>query len=67
MLESAVEKAVIEIEEKGIERDKVVNLIIPPEFIEEMRDGKYKFMETLDGSLLPNIVNEKNQIVKKSE
>ena len=65
ILEPAVKKAVKEIEEKGIKPDKFVNAIIPPEFIEGMKDGKYKFMEALDGSLLPNIVNEKNQIVKK--
>lgn len=65
LLEPAVKKAVKEIEEKGIKPDKFVNAIIPPEFIEGMKDGKYKFMEALDGSLLPNIVNEKNQIVKK--
>ena len=65
ILEPAVKKAVKEIEEKGIKPDKFVSAIIPPEFIEGMKDGKYKFMEALDGSLLPNIVNEKNQIVKK--
>jgi|GEM_PF-4920817 len=65
ILEPAVKKAVKEIEEKGIKPDKFVNAIIPPEFIEGMKDGKYKFMEALDGSLLPNIVNENNQIVKK--
>lgn len=65
ILEPAVKKAAKEIEEKGIKPDKIVSAIIPPEFIEGMKDGKYKFMEALDGSLLPNIVNEKNQIVKK--
>lgn len=65
ILEPAVKKAVKEIEEKGIKPDKFVSAIIPPGFIEGMKDGKYKFMEALDGSLLPNIVNEKNQIVKK--
>lgn len=65
MLEPAVEKAVREIEEKGIEPGKGIRAIIPPEFVEGMRDGKYKFMEALDGDLLPNIVDENNQIVKK--
>src|SRR5699024_6992491 len=65
ILEPAVKKAVKEIEEKGIKPEKFISAIIPPEFIEGMKDGKYKFMEALDGSLLPNIVNEKNQIVKK--
>lgn len=65
ILEPAVKKAVKEIEEKGIEPEKFVTAIIPPEFVEGMRDGKFKFMESLDGSLLPNIVDENNQIVKK--
>src|SRR5699024_12518421 len=64
-LEPAVKKEVKQIKEKRNKPDIFVSAIIPPEFIEGMKDGKYKFMEALDGSLLPNIVNEKNQIVKK--
>lgn len=65
MLEPAVKKAVREIEEKGIEPGKDIRAVIPPEFVEGMKEGKYRLMESLDGSLLPNIVNENNQIVKK--
>ena len=65
MLEPAIKKAVREIEEKGIKSGKVLKAVIPPEFVEGMKEGEYKLMKSLDGSLLPNIVNEKNQIVKK--
>jgi len=65
MIEPAVKKAVREIEEKGIEPGKDIRAVIPPEFVEGMRNGKYKLMEALDGDLLPNIVDENNQIVKK--
>lgn len=37
ILESAVKKAVKEIEEKGIKPDKFVSAIVPPEFIEGMK------------------------------
>lgn len=65
MIEPAVKKAVREIEEKGTEPGKDIRAVIPPEFVEGMRNGKYKLMEALDGDLLPNIVDENNQIVKK--
>lgn len=65
MLEPAIKKAVREIEGKGIKSGKVLKDVIPPEFVEGMKEGEYKLMKSLDGSLLPNIVNEKNQIVKK--
>ena len=65
ILEPAVKKAAREIEKKEITPEKIIKAIVPPEFVEGMRDGKFKFMESLDGSLLPNIVDENNQIVKK--
>lgn len=65
ILEPAVKKAVKEIERKGTEPEKIYKAVIPPEMIEGMKDGKFQFMKSLDGSLLPNIVDENNQIVKK--
>lgn len=70
ILEPAVKKAIRErkIKEhkiKEIEPEKIIKAIVPPEFVDGMRNGKFKFMESIDGSLLPNIVDEKNQIVKK--
>lgn len=65
MLEPAIKKAVSEIEEKGTEPEKILKAVIPLEFVEGMKGGKYKLMESLDGSLFPDIVDEKNQIVKR--
>lgn len=65
ILEPAVKKAVKEIERKGIEPGKIYKAVIPPEMVEGMKDGKLQFMKSLNGSLLPNIVDENNQIVKK--
>lgn len=65
MLEPAIKKAVSEIEEKGTEPEKILKAVIPLEFVEGMKEGKYKLMESLDGSLFPDIVDEKNQIVKR--
>ena len=65
-LEPAVKKAVKEIEENGIKPDNIYKAVVPPEFIDGMRDGTYKFMEAKDGSLLPSIVDINNRIVKNT-
>lgn len=65
IFEPAVKKAVKEIGRKGIEPGKIYKAVIPPEMVEGMKDGKLQFMKSLNGSLLPNIVDENNQIVKK--
>ncbi len=65
IFEPAVKKAVKEIERKGIEPGKIYKAVIPPEMVEGMKAGKLQFMKSLNGSLLPNIVDENNQIVKK--
>ncbi|MBG9978876.1 hypothetical protein [Ruoffia tabacinasalis] len=65
ILEPSVKKAVKEIVRKGIEPEKIYKAVIPPEMVEGMKDGKLQFMKSLNGSLLPNIVDENNQIVKK--
>lgn len=66
ILEPAVKKAAKEIEENGIKPDKIYKAVVPPEFIDGMRDGAYKFMEAKDGSLLPSIVDINNRIVKNT-
>lgn len=45
--------------------DTVLKVVIPEEFIEELKNGNLKFMESRNGEILPNIVNSKNRIVKQ--
>lgn len=66
IFEPIVKEVVKEVEKKGLKPEKLYKAIIPPELVEGMRTGKFQFMESTDGSLLPNIVNEKYQIVKKA-
>lgn len=65
VFEPFVKEAVKEIEKKGIKPEKIYKAVIPPELIAGMKSGKFKFMKSVDGSLLPNIVDGKNQIIKK--
>ncbi|WAT25343.1 hypothetical protein OZ415_04575 [Aerococcus urinaeequi] len=65
VFEPFVKEAVKEAEKKGLEPEKIYKAIIPPELVEGMKNEKFQFMKSTDGSLLPNIVDEKNQIIKK--
>lgn len=65
IIQPAIKKFVEEIEQQGAKPDKFYQAVIPPEMVEGMKNGKFKFMEATDGSLLPNIVDTKNKIVKK--
>lgn len=65
IIQPAIKKFVEEIEQQGAKPDKFYQAVIPPEMVEGMKNGKFKFMEANDGSLLPNIVDTKNKIVKK--
>lgn len=53
MLEPAIKKAVSEIEEKGTEPEKILKAVIPLEFVEGMKEGKYKLMEALTEAYFP--------------
>lgn len=63
--EPIVREAAKRLEKKGSEPEKNFKAIIPPELIESFKNGDLSFMKSTDGSLLPNIIDEKNQIVKK--
>lgn len=65
MFEPYVRQIVKETESQGINNEKIYKAVIPPEFIEGMKNGKFKFMKANDGSLLPNIVDGNNHIIKK--
>ena len=65
IIQPAIKKFVEEIEQQGAKPEKFYQAVIPPEMVEGMKNGKFKFMEANDGSLLPNIVDTKNKIVKK--
>lgn len=47
------------------EIDPILKVVIPEEFIEELKNGNFKLMESKTGEILPNIVDGKNKIVKQ--
>ncbi len=42
-----------EIEEKETEPEKILKAVIPLEFVEGMKEGKYKLMEALTEAYFP--------------
>lgn len=65
VFEPFVKETVKDIEKKGIKPENIYKAVIPPDLVEGMKSGNFKFMKATDGSLLPNIVDEKNHIIKK--
>lgn len=51
--------------EKDEEVEPILRAVIPQEFIEAMKNGDLKMMESKSGELLPNIVDSKHKIVKQ--
>lgn len=51
--------------ENNKEAEPILKAIIPGEFIEELKNGNFKLMESKAGEILPNIVDGKNKIVKQ--
>ncbi len=51
--------------EKNEEVETIFKAVIPQEFIEAIKNGDFKLMESKGGEILPNIVNHKNKIVKQ--
>ena len=51
--------------EKDEEVETIFKAVIPQEFIEAIKNGDFKLMESKGGEILPNIVNHKNKIVKQ--
>lgn len=51
--------------ENNKEVEPILKVIIPEEFIEEVKNGNLKLMESKAGEILPNIVDGKNKIVKQ--
>ncbi len=51
--------------ENNKEVEPILKAIIPEEFIEELKNGNFKLMESKTGEILPNIVDGKNKIVKQ--
>lgn len=47
------------------EIEPILKVVIPEEFIEELKNGNFKLMESKTGEILPNIVDGKNKIVKQ--
>lgn len=47
------------------ELDPILKVVIPEEFIEELKNGNLKLMESKTGEILPNIVDGKNKVVKQ--
>jgi len=51
--------------ENNKEVEPILKAVIPKEFIEELKNGNFKLMESKTGEILPNIVDGKNNIVKQ--
>lgn len=47
------------------EVEPILKAVIPEEFIEELKNGNFKLMESKAGEILPNIVDGKNKIIKQ--
>ena len=53
------------ITEKKESLETILKVVIPEEFVEQLKDGAVKLMKNKDGEILPNIVDENNKIVKQ--
>ncbi len=53
------------VEEYNKDVEPILKVIIPEEFIEELKIGNLKLMESKAGEILPNIVDSKNKIIKQ--
>lgn len=51
--------------ENNEEVEPILKAIIPEEFIQELKNGNFKLMESKAGEILPNIVDSKNKVVKQ--
>ena len=63
------EKPLLDIVKTKIENkeslEPVLKVVIPGEFVEQLKDGTAKLMRSKDGKILPNIVGADNKIIKQ--
>lgn len=63
------EKQLLDIVKTKIENkeslEPVLKVVIPSEFVEQLKDGTVKLMQSKDGKILPNIVGANNKIIKQ--
>ncbi|WP_017416454.1 hypothetical protein [Clostridium tunisiense] len=57
--------AIQEIKNKNKEVEPVLRAVIPEAFIEAIKNGELKLMESKKGEILPSIVDSKNKVVKQ--
>lgn len=69
VIKDIFKKPVIDIVQSAIENNRHVEstlkVIIPDEFINEIKNGNLNFMKSKTGEILPNIVDGNNKIVKQ--
>lgn len=51
--------------ENNTEVEPILKAVIPEEFIDALKNGNLKLMESKSGEILPNIVDDKNKIIKQ--
>lgn len=51
--------------ENNKEVEPILKAVVPEEFIDSLKKGNLKLMESKSGEILPNIVDSKNKIVKQ--
>lgn len=59
-----VREAAKQLEKKETKKEIIYKALIPSEVATQFNNGDLSLMKGVDGSILPTIVNEKNQIVK---
>lgn len=57
--------AVKAMNEKKDNLDPILKVVIPEEFVEQLKDGTVKLMQSKNGEILPNIVGADNKVIKQ--